>query len=137
MKRQYCASAFTLDSDNRILLMYNKKLEKWLQPGGHIEDLETPIEAAIRETFEETGINIEIIGERLSPMGDINPIAIERYINSVGDMIDIQYLGRPINESLNNFEDNKTGFFSISELEDMDVEEEIIIKVKELIIKFK
>jgi len=35
-------------------------------PGGRIEDGESPLEAAVRETFEETGIaieNIEIISE--------------------------------------------------------------------------
>ena len=57
INRQYCASAYTIDfKNNEVLLMYNKKLNKWLQPGGHIEGLETPIETAIRETKEETGI---------------------------------------------------------------------------------
>lgn len=38
MERQYCASAYTIDFNNKkVLLMYNKKLNKWLQPGGHIE----------------------------------------------------------------------------------------------------
>ena len=42
--------------------MFNKKLNKWLQPGGHIEYTETPAETAIRETKEETGIDIQIVG---------------------------------------------------------------------------
>ena len=63
MERQYCASTFVIDFENEeTLLMYNKKLQKWLQPGGHIIGLETPIETCIRETKEETGIDIKVIG---------------------------------------------------------------------------
>lgn len=32
------------------------KLDKWLQPGGHIEPGERPIQAALREVSEETGL---------------------------------------------------------------------------------
>ncbi len=31
----------------------------WLQPGGHLDQNELPLSAAIRETFEETGIIAE------------------------------------------------------------------------------
>lgn len=54
-KRQYCASAYTINFFNHsVLLMYNTKLNKWLQPGGHIKDLELelPSDAAVRETKE-------------------------------------------------------------------------------------
>lgn len=61
MERQYCASSYVIDFNNaEVLLMYNKKLNKWLQPGGHIMGLETPIEACIREVKEETGIDIKV-----------------------------------------------------------------------------
>ena len=79
LERQYCASAYTIDFENKkVLLMYNKKLNKWLQPGGHIEGKETPEETAIRETFEETGIKIKIIGPSFD--GEkFQPVATERY----------------------------------------------------------
>lgn len=35
---------------------YHKRLNKWLQPGGHLDEGETPLDAARRETFEETGV---------------------------------------------------------------------------------
>ena len=35
---------------------------KWLQPGGHIDDGELPYETALRETMEETGINVSHYG---------------------------------------------------------------------------
>ena len=36
---------------------------KWGIPGGHIEEGETPKEAAIRETFEETNLSLQNIFE--------------------------------------------------------------------------
>ncbi|MFB6294692.1 MAG: NUDIX hydrolase [Candidatus Nanohaloarchaea archaeon] len=42
-----------------LLLMNHSKLGMWLQPGGHVEEDETPDETARRETREETGITPE------------------------------------------------------------------------------
>jgi 8-oxo-dGTP pyrophosphatase MutT (NUDIX family) len=39
------------------VLHKHKRLGRWLPPGGHIEEGETPWDAAIRETIEETGIS--------------------------------------------------------------------------------
>lgn len=53
------ASAFALHPDgNAILLIHHEKLERWLQPGGHIErDDPTLEQAARRELAEETGVS--------------------------------------------------------------------------------
>jgi 8-oxo-dGTP pyrophosphatase MutT (NUDIX family) len=39
-----------------------------MQPGGHIDEGEMPVEAAIREVFEETGVVCEPLNENLSPI---------------------------------------------------------------------
>lgn len=137
MQRQYCASIFVIDDNNKLLLMYNRKLNKWLQPGGHIHDDETPILCAIRELSEETGVKALISGEKLLESGDFLPISIEQYINKVGDMIDFQYFGIPTNSDLKNDENNKTGWFSIEEMKEMEVDSEIIEKAELLIKKYK
>ena len=41
----------------KLLMIFHPFIKKWLQPGGHVEADETPVEAAHRELFEETGIN--------------------------------------------------------------------------------
>ena len=138
LERQYCASAYTIDFENKkVLLMYNKKLNKWLQPGGHIEGKETPEETAIRETFEETGIKIKIIGPSFD--GEkFQPVATERYVNKVGDMIDIQFIAIPEKRDLLNDENNNTVWFEIDKLDTEDnISQEIKIKVKDLYKKYK
>ena len=138
LERQYCASAFTIDFDNKeVLLVYNRKLKKWLQPGGHIEGLETPIEAAIRETFEETGIDIQIIGPSFFD-GFNQPIAAEHYINKVGDMIDLQYVAIPLHKTIHNLEGNEVKWVSLEQLKERsDISEEIKVKVLSLYQTYK
>jgi len=41
---------------DRVLLIFHKRLQKWLPPGGELLPQETPLEAAVRELGEETGL---------------------------------------------------------------------------------
>ena len=40
------------------VLHWHKRLGGWMQPGGHIDQGETPWDAALRETVEETGLPV-------------------------------------------------------------------------------
>lgn len=48
------------ESSARILMIWHPFLKKWLQPGGHVEQGETPLDAAKRELTEETGLTSHI-----------------------------------------------------------------------------
>jgi 8-oxo-dGTP pyrophosphatase MutT (NUDIX family) len=52
-------SAITVSADGRrVLLLHHRKLDRWLQPGGHGDPGETTgEEVALREASEETGIS--------------------------------------------------------------------------------
>jgi len=45
-----------------VVLLEHKRLGIWLQPGGHIDPGETPWEAALRESREETGLEVRFAG---------------------------------------------------------------------------
>ncbi|MGD9101039.1 MAG: NUDIX domain-containing protein, partial [Anaerolineae bacterium] len=52
------------DGEGRVLLVRRRDYRVWNLPGGKVERHETPWEAALRETREETGLEIEL--ERLT-----------------------------------------------------------------------
>lgn len=59
----FTASCFIVDAQGRLLLHHHRRLDRWLQMGGHIEPDETPKKAALREGMEESGLpDLEIVG---------------------------------------------------------------------------
>lgn len=50
-------------NEGAVLLRKHDKYKLWLVPGGHIELDELPTDAAVREAKEETGLDIELVGE--------------------------------------------------------------------------
>ena len=50
-----------------VVLLEHKRLGIWLQPGGHIDPNETPWDAALRESREETGLEVAFAG----PVDDV------------------------------------------------------------------
>lgn len=53
----FTASAWILDSErSNTLLIYHKKIQKWIQPGGHADGETNLAKVALKEAFEETGL---------------------------------------------------------------------------------
>ena len=57
MQRRAFSVAIFARHRERVLLIQHKRLGTWLPVGGEINDGETPLEAAQRELFEETGLS--------------------------------------------------------------------------------
>ncbi|HEY1717151.1 MAG TPA: NUDIX domain-containing protein [Verrucomicrobiae bacterium] len=87
--------------DGKILLVHHRKLDKWLPLGGHIELDEDPEQAALREAKEESGLDVELLGERpptTSPgtRALIAPRFLDIHrINETHEHIGLIYWGRP------------------------------------------
>ena len=58
--RHFTATAFVVCGDS-VALHWHQKVKAWLPPGGHIEPNEDPVQAVLRETMEETGIEAEVV----------------------------------------------------------------------------
>jgi 8-oxo-dGTP pyrophosphatase MutT (NUDIX family) len=50
--------------EGKVLVVHHRGLNKWLPLGGHIELEEDPEAAALREAKEESGLDVELLGER-------------------------------------------------------------------------
>ena len=61
-KVDFVADVFIVYNDKVFLRMHDKH-KIWLAVGGHIELDEDPVQAVIREAKEESGLDIELIGD--------------------------------------------------------------------------
>lgn len=59
-ERHHTATAYIV-SGGRTLLLWHHKLKMWLPPGGHLEANEDPVQAAVREAREESGLHVQVI----------------------------------------------------------------------------
>jgi len=95
------AATIVLNYKNEILLIKGPR-RGWEMPGGQVEEGESLKEAAIRETKEESGIDIEII----------KFCGIFQNINA--SICNTLFLGRPIGgEPTTSSESLEVGYFSI------------------------
>lgn len=117
------ASLFPISHDRRqCLLIHHKTLNKWIQPGGHVDPGETIVEAAMRECLEETGIAI-----RLPQTADPISIDLHRIPENARKQepehyhLDIRYIG--ITDDMpaaNKKEVHDARWFDLAELDRID-----------------
>jgi len=148
MERQFTATVIIID-DQRVLLIYHRKLKKWLPPGGHIDINELPTDAACREVKEETGLDIELIPQenlwvdRWNAKSFIRPyLCLLEEIPAHGDKpahqhMDLIYLGRPIGGEVqqNHQETDGLRWFSLDEIEQLKPDDEIFMETQQILRK--
>jgi len=114
-----------------VLLHRHERLGRWLPVGGHVEPGETPDEAAVRETLEESGVAVELIGP--PPIAASGPrqltrprgVQLER-IDDAHEHVDLVYLGRPSADYDGSLDGPASlGWYSPSQLSQLPLSEEI------------
>lgn len=68
-------SAWIVSPDRqRVVLLHHRKLDRWLQPGGHCDGNPDVLEVALKEAQEETGLQrLRVVSESVFDV-DIHPI---------------------------------------------------------------
>jgi ADP-ribose pyrophosphatase YjhB (NUDIX family) len=139
MIREMTATVYILENE-KTLMIYHKKLNKWLPPGGHLEPDELPAEGAIREAKEETGLEIALIPQEniwIKPRW--NGRSFERpYMcllehipelngSPAHEHVDFIYIGYPIGGELKHNTDETNGlkWFTLEEIEKLERDVEI------------
>lgn len=130
LEKHFTASALIV-KNNKVLLIHHKKLGVWLYPGGHIEKNETPDQTLLREIKEETGLDVEIVGEKDKNLAcsenDVTVIHNPHTIlcELVGDHYhnDIIYLCKIVSDDTNikhnPDESHDIGFFGLEDLDNI------------------
>lgn len=131
--RDFTVATFVVDLD-RVLLLFHRKLQMWLPPGGHIDGNELPDDAAVREVVEETGIHVRLVGERAldidTPRQLIRPEGIQLENITPGHQhIDLVYFAVPETgaclEIVQSIECDRADWYRLEELTSIGVNDEI------------
>ena len=129
--RHFTVAVFVV-REKKVLLHRHRKLGMWLPPGGHIEEGELPDEAAVREVFEETGLRVELVGERREDVSD--PVQLYRpagvQLENIGpghQHIDLIYFAKPAGpaEIQDEFTGEKVGWYGPEDWDGMRVNAEV------------
>lgn len=153
--RHFTATAFIIDHRNRTLLLWHKRLGRWMPPGGHVEPDELPEDAAQRECKEETGLDVEIVGIAQDDLFQGNPSegrmlkapiallleeipACKERNEPAHQHMDFLYLARPIDPNqtavLDTDEGREMRWFTRKEVEQLSHQTEIFSNVKQYIL---
>lgn len=121
-------AAWLLDSSGtRVLLTHHRKLDKWVQLGGHADGDADLLAVAIREAQEESGIldirsmssEIFDLDIHLSPENSGEPQHLHFDIRFL-----LQVTGSP-RYSVSS-ESNALGWFTVAQLESLDVDDAVV-----------
>jgi 8-oxo-dGTP pyrophosphatase MutT (NUDIX family) len=121
------ASALIFDSKvKQVLLIHHKKLNKWLQPGGHCDGDSFTLGVAQKEVLEETGLNIPLANQPIFDL-DIHVIPERKGIPEHLHY-DVRYLFEASinNEIVQNHETNDISWIELSKMEDFTTEESLL-----------
>ena len=116
-------SALVVDADGRrVVVLHHRKLDRWLQPGGHCDGDANLAAVALREATEETGIDgLQVL-----------PVAVDLDVHEVAPPddgphlhLDVRYLvhAPPGAEPAGNHESNDIRWASLDELAGLDLDE--------------
>lgn len=112
----FTASCYIVDERGRLLLHHHRRLDRWLQMGGHIESTESPEAAALREGREESGLNDLVIAGGIADL-DVHAIPAGKG-EPDHEHFDVRYVARtasPERLVIDRNESNRLEWFTLDQ----------------------
>ncbi len=135
--RHMTASAVVFNRDRQVLLVHHLRFAAWVFPGGHVDENESPDEAAVREVAEEVGLRMQIVSPSLPDLPGMSAHPSPWMVMELPDPgtpghtaphrhIDFLYVGRADGQLVRQ-EDEVccSGWFDITALASMPVRAEV------------
>ncbi len=123
------ASALVVDDSGRVLMQRRGDSGNWSLPGGIMEVGETLEECAVRETKEETGLDIEITG-LLGIYTDPEHV-IEYSDGEIRQEFAVVYYGRVAGGTIEvSHESTSVRFLSLADLESVPVHPTVRLRLR-------
>ena len=139
MEFERVVAVYIINKKGQVCLLYHKKFNVWLPPGGKVEPSELIHEAAIREVSEETGLEVEFIYDSVIPFykedgmkkldnrSQVLPQPMLIQLDNTGKyyLEDFVYLAITQDDVINNKENNVISWFYIEDAVNLDVYEHV------------
>ncbi|MFA5174442.1 MAG: NUDIX domain-containing protein [Candidatus Pacearchaeota archaeon] len=118
-KREFVSTVYIV-KDGKVLMTFNKNINKFIPLGGHIEENELPCDSVIREAKEESGLNIELVD-----LGELKEKNLPQNLDIQLDVIkpdhhhiNLSYIGKIIDGEMldKSDEDTELKWFSPEEI---------------------
>lgn len=109
----------------KACLMFHRKLNKWLQAGGHVDGNPNCLESAKREAFEELGFEeLKLVQDKIFDL-DVHEIPARK--NEPAHFhYDIRYLLQAkTNEIIRNNESTDARWFDLAEIQHLDTDDSV------------
>lgn len=125
-----CSAMIFDDTRQKILLTRRTDNGRWCLPGGAMDAGESTAETCIREVYEETGLQVEIV--RLIGVYSTPHRIVEYADGNRKQMIALSFEARVIGGALGlSDETTDVGYFNLAEIEAMDVMEHHIERIQD------
>ena len=129
----------TDETPSRALMIENRKHHRWLPPGGHRKHDENIWETAVRETMEETGLDVSDILPKPVPIDETTSIIpLPNYLIEVStpergeqpahydtSYLYVGHVPEPLETTMAESELSAIGWLTLSQMDDMSIPADI------------